>query len=186
MKSNKGVTLIALVITIIVLLILAGVSISLVVGDSGVFSRGRDATVQTQISGLEEALNRAVASAQGVYTGTEYFTSGKETFFEWLKAANASSVAEGHDKIADVFNENGYKITFKQDETAKLTGFICETNKDGSVPVDAKGLNFEITDGAGSGYSSTNNRLKFKIKITNGLGKDEKSMKLETSGVSGS
>ena len=33
MKSNKGITLVALVITIIVLLILAGVSISLVVGD---------------------------------------------------------------------------------------------------------------------------------------------------------
>ena len=35
-KHNKGITLIALVITIIVLLILAGVSISLVVGNNGV------------------------------------------------------------------------------------------------------------------------------------------------------
>ena len=36
MKNQKGITLIALVITIIVLLILAGVSISMISGDDGI------------------------------------------------------------------------------------------------------------------------------------------------------
>lgn len=42
-KKEKGITLVALVITIIVLLILAGVTISLVVRDNGVINKARDA-----------------------------------------------------------------------------------------------------------------------------------------------
>ena len=41
MRNQKGVTLIALVITIIVLLILAGVSISMLTGDNGILTRGK-------------------------------------------------------------------------------------------------------------------------------------------------
>lgn len=43
-KQEKGITLIALVVTIIVLLILAGVVISLVIGNNGLFNRAQDAT----------------------------------------------------------------------------------------------------------------------------------------------
>lgn len=39
MKENKGITLIALVITIIVLIILAGVSIAMLTGNNGIISR---------------------------------------------------------------------------------------------------------------------------------------------------
>lgn len=38
-KSNKGITIIALVITIIVLLILAGVSISMLTGENGILNQ---------------------------------------------------------------------------------------------------------------------------------------------------
>ena len=68
MKSKKGVTLIALVITIIVLLILAGVSISLVVGDSGVFTQADDAATKTDRAGAREALERAIIGKQGEFT----------------------------------------------------------------------------------------------------------------------
>ena len=39
MKNNKGITLIALVVTIIVLLILAGVSIAMLTGQNGILNR---------------------------------------------------------------------------------------------------------------------------------------------------
>ena len=42
-SENKGITLIALVITIIVLIILAGVSISLVLGENGLLNKAQDA-----------------------------------------------------------------------------------------------------------------------------------------------
>ena len=43
MKKNKGITLVALVVTIVVLLILAGVSINLVLGDNGIIAKAKEA-----------------------------------------------------------------------------------------------------------------------------------------------
>ena len=48
MKRQNGITLVALVITIIVLLILAGVSISLVVGNNGILSQASNAVVKNK------------------------------------------------------------------------------------------------------------------------------------------
>ena len=42
-KQEEGITLIALVVTIVVLLILAGVSINLVLNNNGVISKAKDA-----------------------------------------------------------------------------------------------------------------------------------------------
>ena len=49
-RQNKGITLIALVITIIVLLILAGVAISMLSGDNGILNRASDSAIQTEIA----------------------------------------------------------------------------------------------------------------------------------------
>ncbi len=43
LKGQKGVTLVALVVTIIVLIILAGVSISMVIGNNGIATRAQEA-----------------------------------------------------------------------------------------------------------------------------------------------
>lgn len=47
MKNNKGITLIALVITIIVLLILAGVSISTLIGNNGILTQAQNSKKTT-------------------------------------------------------------------------------------------------------------------------------------------
>ena len=46
MNKSNGITLIALVVTIIVMLILASMSITTLIGDSGLFSRARDAKIE--------------------------------------------------------------------------------------------------------------------------------------------
>ena len=53
MKKN-GITLIALVVTIIVLLILAGVSISMLTGQNGILNRAAEAKKKTEESGEKE------------------------------------------------------------------------------------------------------------------------------------
>ena len=53
-KSTKGITLIALVVTIIILLILAGVSIAMLAGNNGVLTQGKRAKEETEISTLKE------------------------------------------------------------------------------------------------------------------------------------
>lgn len=57
MKNNKGITLIALVITIIVLLILAGVSIAMLTGDNGILTKATDASNDTEIAEVLERVN---------------------------------------------------------------------------------------------------------------------------------
>ena len=47
-ESNKGITLIALVITIIVLLILAGVSIAMLTGQNGILTQANEASNKTK------------------------------------------------------------------------------------------------------------------------------------------
>ena len=54
MKKQNGITLIALVISIIVMLILAGVSINAVVGDNGVLSKAQEASIAEKLAVLKE------------------------------------------------------------------------------------------------------------------------------------
>ena len=55
-KKNKGITLIALVITIIVLLILAGVTIASLSGDNGILTRAAQSKEQTKKADVEEQI----------------------------------------------------------------------------------------------------------------------------------
>ena len=55
-KNEKAITLIALVITIIVLLILAGVTIASLTGDNGILTRSSDAKIETAVGAVKEAL----------------------------------------------------------------------------------------------------------------------------------
>ena len=61
-KEEKGITLIALVITIIVLLILAGVSIAMLTGENGILTKARLAKQKTDESGAIEKVQLAVIS----------------------------------------------------------------------------------------------------------------------------
>ncbi len=57
LKKKAGITLIALVLTIIVLLILAGVSIATLRGENGILTRASKATDETRAASVEEAVN---------------------------------------------------------------------------------------------------------------------------------
>ena len=63
-KNVKGITLIALVVTIIVLLILAGVAISLTIGQNGIISRAQEATVIHENTSVYEQLQFVVLDYQ--------------------------------------------------------------------------------------------------------------------------
>ena len=71
MKMQRGITLIALVITIIVLLILAGVSIAMLTGDNGILTRSREAKTTTIEKSNEEIVKMAVQDLL-----TEYHAGG--------------------------------------------------------------------------------------------------------------
>ncbi len=64
-KKNNGITLIALVITIIVLLILAGVTIATLTGENGILSKATEASNKTEEKNAEEEIKIAVMGSIG-------------------------------------------------------------------------------------------------------------------------
>ena len=63
LKTQKGITLIALVVTIVVLLILAGVSINLVLDNNGIIAKSKDARNSAIESDEKEKVEMAYVSA---------------------------------------------------------------------------------------------------------------------------
>jgi len=65
LKTNKeGITLIALIITIIVMLILAGVTISMITGEEGMLTKTENAKIENEESGIKEKIRLAVESSK--------------------------------------------------------------------------------------------------------------------------
>ena len=68
-KQESGITLIALVVTIVVLLILAGVAISMLTGENGIINQALEAKEETEIAEEKEKVQLA---AQAAKTKTEW------------------------------------------------------------------------------------------------------------------
>lgn len=64
LKQKNGITLIALVVTIIVLLILAGVSIAMLTGNNGILSQAQNAQEQTEIAKIKEEIQVKISAKQ--------------------------------------------------------------------------------------------------------------------------
>ena len=80
LEKSKGITLIALIITIIVLLILAGVSLNLLAGNNGILKRATSAVSDHTDAQKKEEVEMAVADLEMKF----YSEPQEKTFFEYL------------------------------------------------------------------------------------------------------
>ena len=62
-KKQAGITLIALIVTIVILLILAGITIGILTGENGLIKQSQNAKIQTEIAEEKEVLNTATVKA---------------------------------------------------------------------------------------------------------------------------
>ena len=99
MKKQSGITLVALVITIIVLLILAGVSISLVIGNNGVLTQATAAVEDNKIADAREALSMALAATETIYYG------------QWTANTSTTRASMYPTKLAEQLTNLGYTLT---------------------------------------------------------------------------
>ena len=78
MKNNKGITLVALVVTIVVLLILAGVSINLVLGNNGIIAKAKEAETKSAEASQNDlkGMNGLVSEMEGALAGNGSTGSG--------------------------------------------------------------------------------------------------------------
>lgn len=113
-NTRNGITLIALIITIIVLLILAGVSISALVGDNGVLTQATKAKEKTDISSIKEETEMELLSID----------------FDEKGQNRNLTVSEKVDKLKEtgILNDD---MTFKQNSNYKLSycGNIVNNNQ---------------------------------------------------------
>ena len=63
-KNNKGITLIALVITIVILIILAGVAINLTLGENGILKKAENAREEYKYAQAREKLELEILEVQ--------------------------------------------------------------------------------------------------------------------------
>ena len=107
--ENKGITLIALVVTIVVLLILAGITISLVFGSNGVIQKAQDSKEQTEIGEMREKLEMAkvpvYADGNGSYKVQDYWDRIES---EGLIADKKVDVIDNGDGAYEVTTTPGY------------------------------------------------------------------------------
>ena len=94
-NKNGGITLIALVITIIVLLILAGISISMLTGENGLLNKASDAKIATEIADIKEQIQTDIIGEQ---------------------AGNQGNIS---DSVLKKILEKYGRINYEEDETIK-------------------------------------------------------------------
>lgn len=133
MKNNKGITLIALVVTIIVLLILAGVSIAMLTGQNGILNRASDAGESTAVANAKEKVTLAINEAitdyyKDTYTGSEATTT--TTLYSASKAAldKLNNVEESGATIAVAESGDTTKtttVTISYKGATKATGTLA-------------------------------------------------------------
>lgn len=125
MKNQKGITLVALVITIVVLLILAGVTISMVMGPNGVLTNSQIAKEKSAKGTASDALSTALSSISTTYyaNSTNGTPIGNVTAEELKKQApeyefKVEGDTAGGGKVITMTKDN---YTFKAAISAQLT-----------------------------------------------------------------
>lgn len=101
-KQEKGITLIALIVTIIVLLILAAISIAMLTGQNGILDKAAETKKTTSSAQLDEQVKLAIMEAR---------LNGLETIenTEALDSAFKNNVGEGNYTLTET--STGWEIT---------------------------------------------------------------------------
>ena len=121
--NNKGITLIALVITIVVLIILATVAINLTIGNNGIINKAKGSTSDTKLARHYEDIEIEIGSATA-----EYYSGNTNTFSDILiglleKKGYPVDAEIGTDGIGTLTVEtsDGYIITINVDNNKPKT-----------------------------------------------------------------
>ncbi len=155
-KQAKGITLIALVITIIVLLILAGVAISMLTGENGILKQATNAKDTTDKSEFEEQVKLAVMASKvndkgaidlttleaeiGKIKGTEITKNGTENNLPWTVKKGSYEVTITEDGNTSNIEKDNDDDVMENAKKAMPTGGTIDKNtnaKTGIVMIDS-------------------------------------------------
>ena len=169
LKNKKGITLIALVVTVVVLIILAGVSINAVLGDNGIIKKANQAASVTKEAEVKEAINRTILEF--------YLTNDYETLEDFLKAKAEDGSIDSVTKNADgtlTVKKGNYSVTVENKTNSSggnSSGGETQTPEitigEAKVVANSDGTGSAITDAA-SIYLGSTLYITFSHSITGG------------------
>ena len=162
-SENKGITLISLIITILVMLILASVSISMIVGENGVIVRSEEAKKKMKIAEIIEKANLLGSALITQKKANNNPSLANVVTFrdELLKEFNVGSVDTNEDTIIEL--DDKYAIIIKN---TKLEVEVIEKKSPYYITID-EAQDIWKTDGEGriEEYIGTDSNVIVPIKI---------------------
>ncbi|MFR5153955.1 MAG: hypothetical protein ACLTF2_05410 [Clostridia bacterium] len=169
LNNKKGITLIALVVTVVVLIILAGVSINAVLGDNGIIKKANQAASVTKEAEVKEAINRTILEF--------YLTNDYETLEDFLKAKAEDGSIDSVTKNADgtlTVKKGNYSVTVENKTNSSggnSSGGETQTPEitigEAKVVANSDGTGSAITEAA-SVYLGNTLYITFSHSITGG------------------
>ena len=138
-NRNKGITLIALVVTVIVLLILAGVSIAMLTGNSGILTQSRNAKIATELSSYKEELElfKIEQISKNDSFLEESLTAGKNNLFYNTQDQSEQGKGTIRDIITNISDDYFEKLEV-------IKGELLINTKDNNEIKVAKELGIEV------------------------------------------
>ena len=147
MKREKGITLIALVVTIVVLIILAAVSISMLTGENGIITQAQNSKEATEQARVEELVDLAVNSLISENQGSTNGITPEMVAQEVNEMENREDVyAEGSTFPTNIiFPEEGRKVAVDLNEKVENDSiYDADVNETDIAPADL--FDYEIID----------------------------------------
>ena len=132
-RQEKGITLIALVITIIVLLILAGVVIAMLTGENGILTRSSESRVVSEIGDAKDIVSLAAQEAVTEYYHEVYVNNTSGTTYSQgaavTRAEAAITAKQGtlNQVTLSAITDHSFTLTSQRDTTKVATGTINPT-----------------------------------------------------------
>lgn len=166
-RKKEGITLIALVITIVILVILGGVAFNLAIGENGLFTQAKEAKKQYEIAQMREEIEIAMLQIQAEKSSENGNFTIDDILIELPK------------KIADVVVEkegNKLKGSYK--------GYNFTINEDINLLVEGESLQADISTDV-IAYLGKNENEKYAVKIMLTLNADETISKIEIENTDG-
>ena len=143
-NKERGVTLIALVVTIIVLIILAGVSITMLVGENGIITQAQRAKEETEQAKVLEEINLYISEYQAnQYAGTE-----TRNLSEYLKEKLGVNPVSENKYGTLIFKIDNKILTVYKDGTTEIKDYQEKTLAN-NAPLVASKVDTEITENDG-------------------------------------